>query len=65
MTNSAATQDQVQGFELADPNMYLIYELLEHKKGLFIGIQSCRISMSQGNNKMSQKSPSEDPVLIV
>ena len=29
MTSSATTQAQIQGFELAHPNIYPIYELLE------------------------------------
>jgi hypothetical protein len=32
LTNSATTQAQIQGFELADPNIYPIYELLELMK---------------------------------
>jgi hypothetical protein len=36
---------------------------------LFMGpelqIQSCRISTAQGNNRRSERSPTEDPVLIV
>jgi hypothetical protein len=40
------------------------HELLEHMKGPVLQIQSCRIPMTQGNNRISQKSPCEDPVLI-
>ena len=65
LTNSATTQAQIQGFELAHPNIYPIYELLECMKGPVLQIQSCRISMTQGNNRISKRSPSEDPVLIV
>ena len=46
MTSSATTQAQIQGFELAHPNIYLIYELLEHVKGLTLQNQNCRISMT-------------------
>ena len=63
--NSAATQAQIHGFELVHLNIYPIYELLEHGKGPVLWIQSCRISMTQGNNRISERSPSEDPVLIV
>jgi hypothetical protein len=36
LTNLATTQAQIQSFELAHPNIYLIYELLEHMKGLVL-----------------------------
>ena len=36
LTNSATTQAQIQGFELAHLNIYLIYELLELMKGRFL-----------------------------
>ena len=65
LTNSATIQAQIQGFELAHPNIYPIYELLECMKGLVLQIQNYRISMTQGNNRISKRSPSEDPVLIV
>ena len=32
LTNPAPTQAQIQGSELAHPNTYSIYELLEHVK---------------------------------
>ncbi|EDM11927.1 rCG63642 [Rattus norvegicus] len=39
---------------------------LEHVKGLVLQIQSfSRISMTQGNNRISERRTSEDPVLIV
>jgi hypothetical protein len=47
------TQAQIQGLELIHPNIYLIYEFLEHMKGLVLQKQSCRISMAQGNNRIS------------
>jgi hypothetical protein len=53
------------GLDLVPLNIYPIYELLECVKGQALQIQSCRISMTQSNNRMSEKSPSEDPVLIV
>ena len=53
MTNSATTQALIQGFVLAHPNIYPIYELLACVKGLVLQIQSCRISMTQGNNRIS------------
>ena len=44
---------QTQGVKLAHPNIYPIYELPECVKGLVLQIQSCRISMTQGNNRTS------------
>ena len=49
MTSLANTQVQIQGFELAHPNIYPTYELLELVKGPVLQTQSCRISMTQGN----------------
>ena len=46
MTNAASTEAKIQDFELAHSNIYLIYELLEHVKGLVLQNQSCRISMT-------------------
>jgi hypothetical protein len=53
-----------QDFELAHPNFCPNYELLDHGKRLVLQIQSCKISMMQGNNWKSQRSPGEDPVLM-
>ena len=63
LTSSFTFQTQIQGFELAYPNIYPVYELLELLKGLDLQIQRCRISMTQGNNRISRKRPSEDLVL--
>ena len=46
-----------------DPNP--IHGLLEHLNGLILQNQSCRIFMTQGNNRISKRSPGEHPVLIV
>jgi hypothetical protein len=46
-------------------NIYPIQEFLEHAKGPILQTQSCRISMTQGNNGISERNPGEDPVLIV
>jgi hypothetical protein len=48
---------------LAHPNIYPIYELLEHRKGPVLQIQSCRISIMQVNNRVSKRNPGKDPVL--
>ena len=55
----------MQGSELAHPKIYIIYELLGCVKGPVLLIQSCKISMTQGNNRMTRRQPSEDPVLMV
>ena len=65
MTSSDTSQAQIQGFELAHPNIYPIYELVESIKGLAVQIQSCRISMTQGTRGYLRGSPGEDPVLMV
>ena len=49
---------------MAHPNSYPIYEVLENMKGSVLQIQKCRIPMTQGNNRIFERSPSEDPVLI-
>ena len=36
LTNSVTTQAQIQGIELAHPNIYAIYELLEGVKWLVL-----------------------------
>ena len=53
------------GFELAHPDIYHIIELLEYKKRLVLQIQRCRFSMTQGNNRIYERSPVDDPVLIL
>jgi hypothetical protein len=65
MSNSASTQAQVQGSELAQPNIHPIYELPKSMKGPLLQLQNCRTSITQGNNRMSEKSSGEDPELIV
>ena len=49
---------------MAQPNIYPIDELLEYIKGLVLQIQNYRIPITQGNNRISERSPSEVPVLI-
>ena len=50
---------------MVHPNIYPIYELLECMKGLVLQIQNYRISMTQGNNRIFEKSLSAVLVLIV
>ena len=49
-------QAQIQGAELAHPSIYPIYELLEHVKRPVLQIQSYRVSMTQGDNRISEES---------
>jgi hypothetical protein len=51
------SQAQIQDFELAHLNIYLINELLEHMSKPVVLIQNHRISMTQGNNRISERSP--------
>ena len=62
MTISDAPQAQIQGFQLVHPNIYPIIDLLECMKGLVLQIQNYRISMTQGNSRISERRPSEVPV---
>lgn len=55
---------QIQGFELTHSSIYPTDELLECVKGPVLRIPNYRISMVQGNNRISERSPSEDSVLI-
>jgi hypothetical protein len=52
------TQAQIQGSELAHPNTYPIDDVLERVTALVLKIQSCWISMIQGNNRTAKRSPS-------
>lgn len=65
LTNSATTQAQIQDSEMTHHDISPIHELLVFMKGLVLQNQSCRVSMTQGNNRTSEKSPGEDLVLIV
>ena len=56
MINPAA-QAQNQGYELAHPNIHPDCDPLEHVKGLVLQTQSCRISMTQDNNRRTRKTP--------
>lgn len=62
---SANTLVQMQGFKLTHPNIYPTFERLDCMKGSVLQKQSCRISMTQDNNRVSEKNPCEDPVLMV
>ena len=47
LTSSDTSQPQIQAFELAHPNIYPIYELLEFIKELVLKIQNYRISNTE------------------
>ena len=49
---------------MSHPNIYPIDELLEFMKGPVIQIQNYRISMTQGNSRISKRRPSDISVLI-
>ena len=50
--------------KLANLNIYPIYDLLEPMKERVLQIQSCWISMTRGNSRISERSLSEVPVMI-
>jgi hypothetical protein len=63
LTNSATTQTKILDFEIAHSNIYPTNKLQECIKGPILQNQSCRIT--QGNTRISERSPGEGPVLIV
>lgn len=65
LSNLATTYHRMQGFEFAHPNIYPIYDMLGCMKRLVLQFQSCMISIAQGNNRRSEKSPDKKPVLVV
>lgn len=50
---------------MAHPNFQPIYDLLEYVKGPVRQTQSYSISITQGNNKIAKRNPSEGLVWIV
>ena len=54
-----------RAFVLAHANIYPIYELREPEKQLVLKSLSCRTSMTQGNNSLSESTPSEHSVLMM
>lgn len=65
LANPANTQPHIQGSELTLLNINPICELLQPLKGSVLQRQSCRICMTQGNHRISEKSPGADPALMV
>lgn len=65
LTSSETSQAQIQGWELVHPSIHPVNKLLDCVKGLVLQIQSYKIAIIQGNNMVSERSPSKAPVLIV
>ena len=66
LSNSAATQAQNEDFELAQPNINPIYNLPAHVTGHVLQTQGCKkTSMTQGNNRMPKRNPTEGPVSMM
>ena len=57
LTSLATNKALIWGFELSHPNNYPVYELLEHMKGLAWQSQSYRVSETQGNSGIAERSP--------
>ena len=57
LAHSATTQAQIQDSELAHTNILLVYDLLQLVKGSVLQIQICRITMTQGKNKITKRRP--------
>jgi hypothetical protein len=64
LTTSATTQAQIQGSELTHPQTFIICKWLGFMKGPVLLIQSCRLSMTQGKDKITRRR-NEDPKLMV
>jgi hypothetical protein len=62
VTSSDISWAQIQSFG-GPPQLNPISELLGCTKGLVLQIQNYRISMTQANNRISQRCPGEVPVL--
>lgn len=66
LINLANTLIQIQDLKLDHPNIHPIFELLERMvKRSVLQNQSSRMSMTQGNHRVSERDPGEDPVWMV
>ena len=65
MSNSANTQAQIQSFGLAHPTSTPFVNCWDAVRGQILQISSCKISKTQGDNGISERSPHEYLVLIV
>lgn len=54
-----------QGSELAHSKISIISEWLGHMKGPALLFQSWRVSVTQGSNRITGRSHSQEPVLMV
>ena len=54
-----------QGSELSHPQICIICKLLGCMQGPVLLIQSCRISTTQGDNRITGRSPNDDPMLAM
>lgn len=63
LTNSATSQAQTQSLDLAHSSIYLTSDLLEHMRTPVLHF--CRISITQGNKRTSERSSCEDPAYII
>lgn len=64
-TTLVTTQEKFHDIDLAHPNIYPIYELLEHMEGPVLLNQSCRISVTHDNSRISKRSLYKGPELVV
>lgn len=62
LSHSAPTQAQSQCSDLTLPTIWPTHDQLEHMKGLALRNYGSRISRTQGNGRISQRSLSEGPV---
>lgn len=62
---SASTEIHILVLRLVHPNIYHIYDLLECTKRLILCNDSQKISLTLSNNRISRKSFSESPVMMV
>jgi hypothetical protein len=58
-------QAQIQCSVLTYPQIYIICKWLRSMKEPVLPIKNCRISMTQGNNRITGKSSDEDPIFIM
>lgn len=58
LSSLTTTEAHIQGFELAHPQVYIICELWECCPK---AAGSVNTDLTQGNNRITKKSPSEDP----
>lgn len=65
LTSPATTQAQNQSYGVLHLNIHSICDLLEHVKGQVLQTPSCRISMTQGNDRITKRGPCVGPALTV